>query len=281
MTISLAHLGPIGTYSESAALAYGKWLETNEQQKFVLFPQPSIASALNAVSEHQVKYAVVPVENSIEGTVNITLDTLWQEKNLKILRGLTIPIVHTLLSYSDRLNKIKTVYSHPQALGQCQKWLANNLPHVQLIAANSTTEALNLLQEDHSTAAISSARAAEIYQVPILYSGINDRNDNCTRFLVIGFETNNFGSYVSLAFSLEKNASGALVKALEIFSQRNINLSKIESRPTKRSLGEYIFFLELEGSLQENKIQEALAELESYTEELSIFGNYELVSVEC
>jgi prephenate dehydratase len=280
MTISLAHLGPTGTYSESAAISYGKWLEANQQQKFILHPQPSIALALNAVAQQKVNYAIVPVENSIEGTVNITLDILWQEKNLKILRGLTIPIVHTLLSYNDSLENIKTVYSHPQALGQCQKWLANNLPQVQLIAANSTTESLKLLQENRSAAAISSARAAEIYQVPILYSEINDRPDNCTRFLVIGFETNNSGSYVSLAFSLEKNTSGALVKALQIFATRNINLSKIESRPTKRSLGEYIFFIELEGSLQETKIQEALAELEDYTEVLSIFGNYELISVE-
>ena len=279
MTVSLAHLGPVGTYSESAAIAYGEWLEHNQQQKFILCPQPSIALALNAVAQQKVNYAVVPVENSIEGTVNITLDTLWQEKNLKILRGLTIPIVHCLLSYNDNLENIKTVYSHPQALGQCQKWLENNLPHVQLIAANSTTEALKLLKEDRTACAISSARAAEIYQVPVLYSGINDRPDNCTRFLVIGFGTNQFGSYISLAFSLEKNVSGALVKPLQIFAERNINLSKIESRPSKRSLGEYIFFIELEGSLQELKIQEALSELQHSVEVLSIFGNYDLISV--
>jgi prephenate dehydratase len=280
MTISLAHLGPTGTYSENAAIAYGEWLQKTQQQNFSLEPQPSIALALNAVVQQKVNYAVVPVENSIEGTVNITLDTLWQEKNLKILRGLTIPIVHTLLSYNDSLENIQTVYSHPQALGQCQKWLANNLPQVQLIAANSTTEALQFLEENRSAGAISSARAAEIYQVPILHYGINDRCDNCTRFLVIGFETNQDGRYISLAFSLEKNVSGALVKALEIFSTRNINLSKIESRPTKRSLGEYIFFIELEGSLQEAKIQEALTELKSHTEVLSIFGNYDLISLE-
>ncbi|VEP16001.1 Prephenate dehydratase [Hyella patelloides LEGE 07179] len=281
MAISLAHLGPVGTYSESAASAYGEWLETNQQQKFILCPQPSIALALSAVAQKKVNYAVVPVENSIEGTVNITLDTLWQKKDLKILRGLTIPIVHSLLSYNEDLANIKTVYSHPQALGQCQEWLANNLPQVQLIAANSTTEALKLLKEDPTACAISSARAAEIYHVPILYSGINDRPDNCTRFLVIGFETNKFGSHISLAFGLEKsNVPGVLVKPLQIFAEREINLCKIESRPTKRSLGEYIFFIELEGSLQEPKIQEALAELKQYTEVLSIFGNYDSISVE-
>lgn len=277
MTVSLAHLGPIGTYSEIAALAYGKWLENNQQQKFTLSPQPSIALALNAVVEKKVNYAVVPVENSIEGTVNVTLDSLWQQQNLKILRGLTIPIVHCLLSYNKDLANIKTVYSHPQALGQCQKWLADNLPQVQLIAANSTTEALKLLKKDLTASAISSAKAAEIYQVPILNAGINDRPDNCTKFLVIGFENNQVGSYISLAFSLEKNVSGALVKPLQIFAEREINLSKIESRPTKRSLGEYIFFIELQGSLQETKVQEALTELKQYTEVLSIFGNYDLI----
>ena len=278
MTISLAHLGPVGTYSESAAISYGGWLEKYRQQKFILCPEPSIALALSAVAKRKVNYAVVPVENSIEGTVNITLDTLWQEKNLKILRGLTIPIVHSLLSYNDSLENIKTVYSHPQALGQCQKWLENNLPQVQLIPASSTTEALKLLKEDRTACAISSARAAELYHIPILYSGINDRPDNCTRFLVVGFESNQSGSHISLAFSLEKNVSGALVKPLQVFADRDINLSKIESRPTKRSLGEYLFFLELEGSLQEEKIKSALDELKLYTEVVNIFGNYDLIS---
>lgn len=278
MTISLAHLGPVGTYSESAALAYGNWLEETQQQSFILCPQPSIASVLNSLADRQVNYGIVPVENSIEGTVNITLDTLWQNKQLKILRGLTIPIVHSLLSYSDRLEKLQTVYSHPQALGQCQTWLSSNLPQVQLIPASSTTEALKLLAEDPTAAAISSARAAQIYQVPVLASTINDRPDNCTRFLVVGDASNDSGRYISLAFSLEKNISGALVKPLQIFAEKQINLSKIESRPTKRSLGEYIFFLELEGSLAEAKIQSALTELAQYTEELTIFGNYDLIT---
>lgn len=279
MTISLSHLGPIGTYSESAAIAYGKWLQKHQQQEFTLSPQPSIAMALNAVVQNKVDYGVVPVENSLEGTVNVTLDSLWQKENLQILRGLTIPIVHSLLSYSSSLKDIKTVYSHPQALGQCQKWLSENLPQVQLVAANSTTEALKLLEEETSTGAISSDKAAEIYRVPVMCSGINDRPENRTRFLIVGTKKSIVGSYISLAFSLEKNAPGALVKALQIFAERNINLSKIESRPSKRSLGEYIYFIELEGSLQEAKVRECLVELKEYTEVLKIFGNYDLITV--
>ena len=279
MTISIAHLGPTGTYSETAALAYKNWLAKHQQQEAILSPQPSIALALSSVVQEKSKYAVVPVENSIEGSVVITLDRLWEQTSLKILRAFTIPITHSLLSCNTSLEEITTVYSHPQALGQCQKWLATNLPQVQLIPANSTTEALQLLKEYPNTAAISSARAAEIYQIPILEAGINDRMDNCTRFLVVGSETSTYGSYLSLAFSLPKNVPGALVKPLQIFAARELNLSKIESRPTKRSLGEYIFFMDVEGSLQNPIIQEAIAELEQHTEVLKIFGNYDLIDV--
>ena len=279
MTISIAHLGPTGTYSETAALAYKNWLEQQQPQEALLSPQPSIALALNSVVQQKVNYAVVPVENSIEGSVVITLDILWEQTSLKILRAFTIPITHSLLSCNTSLEEITKVYSHPQALGQCQKWLETNLPQVQLIPANSTTEALQLLKDHPNTAAISSGKAAEIYQIPILRSGINDRPDNCTRFLVVGSETSTYGSYLSLAFSLPENVPGALVKPLQIFAAREINLSKIESRPTKRSLGEYIFFMDVEGNLQNPIIQEALTELEQHTEELKIFGNYDLISL--
>ena len=149
MTISLAHLGPTGTYSESAALFYGKWFKISQKEDFLLCPQPSISLALNSVINKKVDFAIVPIENSIEGTVNITLDTLWQQKSLKIIRGFTIPIIHCLLSCSEDLNNIKTVYSHPQALGQCQQWLKTNLPQAQLIPSNSTTESLKLLSLIH------------------------------------------------------------------------------------------------------------------------------------
>lgn len=279
MTISISHLGPQGTYSETAALAYKSWLAEHQQQEAILSPQPSIAMALNSVVKGKTNYGVVPIENSIEGSVTITLDMLWEQTSLKILRAFTIPIIHSLLSCNDCLQGINTVYSHPQALGQCQKWLETNLPQVQLISANSTTEALKLVKDNPTTAAISSARAGEIYQVPILRSGINDRPDNCTRFLVVGSTTGGYGNYLSLAFSLPKNVPGALVKPLQIFAARDINLSKIESRPTKRSLGEYIFFMDVEGSLQDSLIQDAIAELEQHTEVLKIFGNYDLIPI--
>lgn len=280
MTISIAHLGPTGTYSETAALAYAEWLRKNHNQEVVFGLQPSIALALKAVANQEFDCAVVPVENSIEGSVTITLDSLWQRSNLKILRSFTIPISSMLLSRNTSLEGITTVYSHPQALGQCQKWLETFLPQAKLVPTNSTAEALQFPQQDLQFAAIASARAAQLYQVPILKATINDRPDNCTRFFVVGLENINQGNYLSLAFSLPENIPGALVKPLQIFAERNINLSKIESRPTKRSLGEYIFYMDLEGSVADPKVKSALKELAEYTEVLKIFGNYDLIKVD-
>ena len=274
MKYSLAYLGPTGTNSETAALAYADWLMINQQYESTLCPCPSIAISLQSVAKGKIDYAIVPIENSIEGSVTVVLDTLWRSGNLKVHQELTLPIFHGLLTYSQSLEAIQTVYSHPQGLAQCQQWLEKNLPQVQLIPTKSTTEGLTLLKDDASAAAVSSPRAAELYQIPLLRQDIKDRPDNCTRFWIINANESNNGDHLALAFSLPKNAPGALVKALEIFACREINLSKIESRPTKRSLGEYVFFIDLEGNSQNTQINEALAELSSCTEILKIFGNY-------
>ena len=279
MKFSLAYLGPIGTNSETAALAYADWLSRTQQVQATLSPYPSIASALQSVAKGEVEQTVVPIENSIEGSVTVVLDTLWQADNLQVHRELTIPISHGLLSFAESLTQLKTVYSHPQALAQCQKWLENYLPQVQLVPTKSTTEGIKLLKNDSTAAAIASPRASELYQVPLLKSDIKDRPDNCTRFWIISSDLSNSGSHLSLAFSLPQNAPGALVKALEIFARREINLSKIESRPTKRYMGEYIFFIDLEGNSQDLKIKGSLAELSKCTEVLRTFGNYNKIDI--
>ncbi|MGL4882738.1 MAG: prephenate dehydratase, partial [Waterburya sp.] len=245
MNLSLAYLGPTGTNSETAAVVYSDWLASTQKLTVTLCPYPSIALALQSVAKGQVTQAVVPIENSIEGSVTVVLDTMWQSTNLQVQQELTIPIFHGLLSYSQSLKEIKTVYSHPQALAQCQKWLENYLPQVQLIPTRSTTEGIQLLKDNLTAAAIASPRAAELYQVPLLKPDIKDSPDNSTRFWIVASSSSDYrllptnhsdrGSHLSLAFSLPKNAPGALVKALEIFAKREINLSKIESRPTKRS----------------------------------------------
>jgi prephenate dehydratase len=287
MKLSLAYLGPTGTNSETAAVVYSDWLASNQQLTAILCPYPSIALALQSVAKGKVTQAVVPIENSIEGSVTVVLDTMWQSTNLQVQQELTIPIFHGLLSYSQSLEQIKTVYSHPQALAQCQKWLENFLPQVQLIPTRSTTEGIQLLKDNLTAAAIASPRAAELYQVPLLKPDIKDSPDNSTRFWIVSSNENSllpsnqadYGSHLSLAFSLPKNAPGALVKALKIFAKREINLSKIESRPTKRSMGEYIFFIDLEGNSQDSKINEALTDLSACTEVLKIFGNYSLLPI--
>jgi prephenate dehydratase len=285
MNLKIAHLGPPGTYAEQAAFFYLNWLQNYEgitaQQSFELCPYPTIAQSLQAVIKRSAEIAVVPVENSIEGSVNMTLDSLWQLDNLKIQLALVLPIQHTLVSRSTSLDNIKTVYSHPQALAQCQGWLSQFLPNVNLIASNSTTEALQRLEAELTTAAISSSRAAQLYNLPILAQGINDYPENCTRFWVVSTEENNTidCTHTSLAFSVPANVPGALVKALEVFASLGINLSRIESRPTKRSLGEYLFYLDIEADVNAVMMKSALGELQNYTEILKIFGSYRVLPI--
>lgn len=279
MTVSIAHLGPIGTYAEAAAIAYVKKLRQTTDEECLLCPYPSIAQTLRASVQGQAQLAVVPVENSIEGSVPVTLDTLWQLDRLRIQQALVLPVSHALLSRAQDLAEIQTIYSHPQALAQCQGWLEKFLPTVQLIPTNSTTEALQYLDQDQTAGAISSQRAAHLYQMPILAHPINDYPDNCTRFWVVSLQPSPGGSHTSLAFSVPANVPGALVKPLEIFARRNINLSRIESRPTKRSLGDYLFFIDLETDANNPSLQSALQELETYTETLKIFGSYKVLKI--
>lgn len=280
MVISVAHLGPIGTYTEAAALAYVNWLTRETGQQTLLCPYPSIAQTLQASAQKQANLAVVPVENSVEGSISITLDTLWQLDTLQIQHALVLPITHALISCAESLAAVQTVYSHPQALAQCQGWLEQFLPSVQLIASNSTTEALQYVGQDMTASAIASSRAAELYKLPILACPVNDYPDNHTRFWILSLQASLGGSCTSLAFSLPANVPGALAKPLQVFASRNINLSRIESRPTKRSLGEYLYFIDLEADVRLDSVQSALEELTAYTETLKIFGSYSILPVQ-
>jgi prephenate dehydratase len=287
MSLSIAHLGPPGTYAEQAAVLYVKWLTQKTGLEAILCPYPSIAQSLQAVASGKTQLAVVPVENSIEGSVTMTMDALWQLDNLRIQMALVMPIAHMLISCAPSLNTIKTVYSHPQALAQCQGWLGQFLPTVQLIPSNSTTEALQILKQDLTVAAIASSRAAQLYNLPILATSINDYPENCTRFWVISQEnlapesqiSSANATHTSLAFSVPANIPGALIKPLQVFAELGINLSRIESRPTKRSLGEYLFFIDLEVDVNSPKMQSALAQLTTYIEILKIFGSYHVLPI--
>ncbi|NCJ05991.1 prephenate dehydratase [Synechococcales cyanobacterium C] len=286
LSLSIAHLGPAGTYAEQAAFTYRHWFTQHcPETQLTLVPCPSIALTLRSTATGESDLTVVPVENSLEGSVSMTLDTLWQLENLQIRQALVLPIVHVLVSEASRLQDLQTVYSHPQALGQCQRWLEQFVPQATLVPANATTEALKLVPGTPTVAAIASQRAATLYNLPILAAAIQDHPDNCTRFWVVsqaGFDGIPESSqphpvYTSLAFSLPANAPGALVKPLQIFAERHINLSRIESRPSKRSLGDYVFFVDAEAQRDNIELQSALAQLTDYTEVLKVLGSYPLL----
>jgi prephenate dehydratase len=290
MTLSIAYLGPPGTYSEEAAIAYATELERHSGQPSQLYPYTSIDKALKAVAGGESDLGVVPVENSIGGSVAMTLDTLWQHDSLRIQQALVLPISHALLSKTTDLSILTTVYSHPQGLTQCQEWLDSFLPQVRCIPTNSTTEALQHLPQQPTSAAISSLRAAQIYNLPVVAHPINDYPENCTRFWAVSasnseqprFQLPNSprtatNPYVSLGFSLPENKPGALVHPLQVLAQRGVNLSRIESRPTKRSLGEYLFFLDFEAKGDRDNWEAALIELETHVEVLKVLGNYTIL----
>jgi prephenate dehydratase len=276
----IAHLGPTGTYAELVADAWATHLSDRTSVQWQLHPCPTITQTLQAVLDGAAQLAVVPIENSIQGSVTITLDLLWQMSVLQVQQALVLPISHTLISLVSDREAIEVVYSHPQALAQCQGWLETHLPNAKPMATNSTAEALQHLSPSAPTAAIASERAAQMYRLPVLAHSINDHPDNCTRFWVMGLTGSPNGTHTSLAFSLPKNTPGALVNPLRIFADRTINMSRIESRPTKRSLGEYLFFIDIEADSSQPTVQTALKELEQCTETLKIFGSYTVLSID-
>lgn len=285
MTLSIAHLGPVGTYTEQAALAYARWwADQTGQEVPELIPFPSIAQTLYEVSEGRVDIAIAPIENSIEGSVTTTLDTLWQEDNLKIRQAIVLPITNVLIARAATLETITKVYSHPQPLGQCRRWLHENLPNAKLIPTNSTTDALKYVED--GVAAIASERAAQLYDLPIYARSIQDHPDNCTRFLVVSRPDSSTiipsvetPVHTAIAFSLLRNNPGALVKPLQIFAERHINLSRIESRPSKRSLGDYVFFVDAEVCLEINPFESVIDLLRQTTESLKVLGYYSMLQI--
>ncbi|MEL6555266.1 MAG: prephenate dehydratase [Cyanobacteria bacterium J06621_11] len=277
MTVSIAHLGPKGTFSDFAATTYAN-SRTDAQTELKAYS--TINQVIRATEQGDADFCVVPVENSIGGGVMDTLDTLWEQDQLQIQQAFTLPVQHAFISKASSLENVKRVYSHPQALSQCRNWLADNLSDVKLISAGSTTEALPQVREDASSAAIASSWGARIYDLPVLAHPINDYADNYTRFWVLGKPAANQGAYTSLAFSLPTNESGALLKPLQLFSALNINMSRIESRPTKRLLGEYVFFVDIEADASKPTTKTALELLKMHTATLQYLGSYDLTAIE-
>jgi len=282
LVMRLAFLGPVGTYGEQAAL---QLVELEGLQDVQLVPQSGIRAVVQALASGSCNAAVVPVENSVEGGVTACLDALWEHPDLAITRALVLPIRHALLG-SGALEGVSEVLSHPQALAQCSQWLAEHLPHALQLPTSSTAEAARMVAGSRFRAAVASRQAAQDHGLQELAYPINDVAGNCTRFLLLRREERQSrGPVASLAFSLHSNQPGALLEALGCFARRGLNMSRIESRPSKREMGEYIFFVDLElpgpepaaaESLAAGGLEDALAELRPLCEHLALFGTYPL-----
>ncbi len=269
----LAFLGPVGTYGERAAR---RLAALTGQADAELVPQQSIRTVIQSLASGRCEGAVVPVENSVEGGVSATLDALWEHPDLSVERALVLPIRHALVG-SGPLEGISEVLSHPQALAQCGQWLGDHLPQALQLPTNSTAEAARMVRGSRFRGAIASPEAAAEHALQVLAYPINDVPGNCTRFLLLGRgPRSQEGPLASLAFSLHSNQPGALLEALSCFARQELNMSHIESRPSKREMGEYVFFVDLELPAGPAPLEGALQELRPLCEHLALFGAYPL-----
>jgi len=245
-------------------------------EEVTYLPQQGIRAVIQALAAGECEAAVVPVENSVEGGVTTCLDALWEHTDLAITRALVLPIRHALVG-SGPLEGISEVLSHPQALAQCSQWLAEHVATALQLPTSSTAEAARLVRGSRFRAAIASREAAAEHGLTVLAYPINDVPGNCTRFLLLrrGARSRQ-GPLASLAFSLHSNQPGALLQALGCFAHQGLNMSRIESRPSKREMGEYIFFVDLELTAGHDPLDQALAELRPLCEHLAVFGAYPL-----
>lgn len=267
--LTVGFLGPRGSFTEEAAL------KIFNDQGVQFLPYPSIYDVFRAVENSEVDYGVIPLENSIEGSVGETLDMLAQT-SAKICGETEIRIVHNLIAKpGTKFEDIKIVLSHPMALAQCRNFIYTKLKNVKIESRASTAEAVKESIEREGVAAIGSELAAKIYGGEILIKGIEDYKDNYTRFIAIGYKQldKGVGVKTSIIFTL-KDVPGALHNALQPFAVRNINLTKIESRPIKGRPWEYMFFMDLAGSIEDAKTKEALEEFVPRTTSVKILGSY-------
>jgi len=265
--IQVSFQGEIGAYSEEAAFKFFT-------DKIKTLPCKTLADVFKTVEEKRVKYGIVPVENSIEGSILQTYDLLLQS-NLKICGEIVLRVAHCLISNEKRISAIKEVYSHPQALAQCRKFLEKL--NCVITSTYDTAGSVKMIKEKNikHAAAIASERAAAIYEMNVLASHIETNPNNFTRFLII-FSTDSKKSgndKTSIIFST-KDIPKALFKALEPFAERDINLTKIESRPIIGKPWEYNFYLDFEGHRSEERIKKALKELGINSTFLKILGSY-------
>lgn len=266
-TIKVAYLGPKATFTHQASLKYfGSSVEH--------IPVSTIKDVFEEIVRKKADFGVVPVENTIEGVVNYTLD-MFLDYDLKIIGEIILEISLHLMSINTDKSQIQRIYSHKFGIAECRDWLLKNMPHAQLIEVESTAKAAEIAKDDYESAAIASESAATVYGLHILEKKIDRHLFNYTRFLVIGNETPKpTGSdKTSFIFSVH-NEAGALYRALEPFYRNGINMTKIESRPSKKEAWEYVFFADIEGHIEEDRIKSTLEELRKNTPVFKILGSY-------
>jgi chorismate mutase/prephenate dehydratase len=266
--LKIAYLGPEGTWTHQAAIKkFGHSVNYASQ--------PNFSDVFDQVARRIANYGVVPIENSTEGAVSHTLD-LFVDSPLFICSQILLRIENGLMASIPK-TEIKTLYSHPQVFGQCRSWILKNFPDADLVEVSSTTKAAQLARDKahEGAAALGGALAAEMYGLTLLEESIQDRATNTTRFLVIGEKpcppTGN--DRTSILFAI-RDQPGSLVSALQAFDHFQINLSKIESRPSKRKDWEYIFYVDLSGHCEDQKVSEALEELGKHCSLVKLLGSY-------
>lgn len=268
--MNVAYLGPPGTFGEEAAL--------RAAPNDTCIPFPSHAAVAAAVESGAAELGVVAIENSLSGSVAETLDILIHDTRLQIQCELLLPIEHNLiLKPGAAADDVTVIFSHPAAPGQCRKYVEAHFPKAQIEAALSTAEAVRMaVARNGDAAAIATVRASDLLGGQVHARGIQDSNTNVTRFVVLGRGTPRptGRDRTSIAFQFTGDAPGSLAGVLNVFARLNINCSKIESRPTRSNLGEYVFLVDFDGHQDEAPYNEALAEVRTLCAELKVFGSY-------
>jgi len=265
-TTKVAFLGPWATFTHQAAM--NKFGSAS-----IFVPCPVIADVFDEVEKDRADFGVAPVENSNEGSVNVTLDLLV-DSQLSICGEINMKIEQCFLT-KEAKSKILRVYSHPQGLAQCRNWLAKNYPDIEIIDASSTAEAAKKAAKENYAAAIASQAAAKIYNLYPLSKGIQDGSQNFTRFFVIGkTKTKSSGQDKTSLALMIKDKIGALYALLGIFDKSGVNLTRIESRPSKKKVWEYIFFIDIEGHITDNKVINAVEKVKKHCVFVKVLGSY-------
>ena len=265
-TMTIAYFGPEATFTHQAAIQkFGASLSYSAQK--------TISDVFTEVAKKSADYGVVPVENSTEGVVTHTLD-MFVDSDLKIVSQIVLRIQQCLMSNSPR-TRIKKLYVHPQSLAQCRGWLQNHLPHVEIVETSSNARSAELAAKEKFSAALGGVLAAEKYGLKILAQDIQDNAANATRFLVLGRQCSppTGDDRTSLMISVADKA-GALHQAIAAFRRYKINMTKIESRPSKRKAWEYFFFIDCTGHFQDPKVAQAIKRLGEHCNFVKILGSY-------